>query len=73
MLPTIKLLVSHIRLGKICDTAAISLMVNKYVLSKKQPLVGFEYLENLNRKLNIERLKSMVTCFIPKKIRNENS
>lgn len=73
ILPTTKLLIPHTGLGKICDIAAISLMVNKYVLSKKYPLVGFEYIENLNREINIERLKNMVTCLIPKKVNKEYS
>jgi hypothetical protein len=69
ILPTIKLVAPDPGLIKICDIAAVSSTISKYSLSKSSKLLGFEYLENLSRSLNVERLKKMVTCLIPKSIR----
>lgn len=69
VLPTVKLLISQSDLAKACDIGAISIMAPKYALSRVPTLAGFEYLENLNRKLQIQRMKGMVTCLFPKGVR----
>lgn len=69
VLPTIKLLISQAELSKVCDIVAVSLAASNYMLSMKKPLLGFDYLESLNRKLNIERMKNAITCLIPKGVK----
>lgn len=68
ILPSIKLLKPDPYFTKLCDTISISSTIGKYSLTKKHGLLGFEYLENLNRAINIKRLKKTLTCIIPKKI-----
>jgi len=69
VLPAIKLIAPHAELAELCDIASVSSTSGHYILSRKRPLVGFDYLENLNRKLNVERLRGVVTCLIPKGLR----
>ncbi len=70
VLPTIKLLKPDPMLAKICDFAAVSSTAGQYALGKRKASSGFEYLENLNRALNLERCKKMISCLVPKSIKN---
>lgn len=70
VLPTIKLLKPDPMLAKVCDIAAISSTAGQYALGKRKISPGFEYLENLNRALNLERCKQMISCLVPKSIKN---
>ena len=67
--PTLKLLHPDPNLAKICDTLAVSSTAGKYTLKSMFEFSGFEYLENLNRALNIERFKKTMTCLIPKSLK----
>lgn len=69
ILPTIKLINPDPSLAKICDTLAVSSTAGKYKLKSMLGSSGFEYLENLNRKLNIERFKKTMTCLIPNNLK----
>ncbi len=65
LLPTVKLLESKSELEKICDISAIALTVANYSFDKNKPIVGFEYLENLNRKIKVRGFKNTITCLTP--------
>jgi hypothetical protein len=69
MLPTIKILNPYPELIQVCDIATISLASLRYGLPKILPQPGFDYLENLSRRLQIYRMKGMVTCLIPKRVK----
>ena len=73
LLPSIKLLHPQPEVGKFCDIAAIASTSAHYTLSKKMPLKGFDYIEELSRKLNIRRLRNTITCLIPKALKSESN
>jgi len=66
LLPTVKLMNPDTPLSRLCDLAAISSTVAQYSVPKSKPVVGFEYLENLSRRLNLKRLRKTISCLIPK-------
>lgn len=66
LLPTVKLINPDTTLSRICDLAAISSTVAQYSVPKSRPVVGFEYLENLGRHLNLKRLQKTISCLIPR-------
>ena len=66
LLPTIKLMNPDTALSRICDFAAISSTLAQYSVPRSKPVVGFEYLENLSRRLNLKRLQKTISCLIPK-------
>lgn len=68
-LPAMKLVIPFSQVAQYCDITAISLMASRYALSKSRIPIGFEYLENLNRKLKIKRMKGMITCLVPKTVK----
>ena len=69
VLPTAKLAIPDPILSRVFDVAAITSSYTKYFLSRAEDLTGFAYLENLNRKLEIERFKGVITCIIPRKVK----
>lgn len=69
VLPTVKLMVDNPAVGKVCDFAAIALTAASIAASDIKNRIGFEYLENLNRSLDIARMKNTLTSLIPKSLR----
>ena len=51
VLPAVKLFSGNPDLEKVCDVAALASTAGSYFVSDARRRVGFEYLENLNRKL----------------------
>ncbi len=66
LLPTVKLMNPDASLSWLCDLAAISSTVAQYSVPKSRPVIGFEYLENLSRRLNLKRLRKTISCLMPK-------
>lgn len=73
ILPTVRLFNPSPELIKMCDVLAISSTLGYYSIPQNRPITGFEYLENLNRKLSIEKLKQTVSCIVPKSLKEFNS
>ena len=71
MLPTIRLLEPDSELEKLCDISAIAITSANYMYDTNKPVTGFEYLENLNRKIKIRNFKNSVTRLIPKILKEE--
>lgn len=69
LLPAIKLSTNDSEVGKICDVAALASTAGKYQISAFRNRLGFEYLENLSRELQIARMKNAITTLIPKALR----
>ena len=66
LLPAIKLMNPNITLSKICDVAAIASTLAQYSVPRNRPVVGFEYLENLSRRISLKRLQKTISCLVPK-------
>lgn len=69
LLPTIKLATGSPEVGKVCDIAAIASTTTTFAASHLKNRIGFEYLENLGRSLEIARMKNTLTSLIPKSLR----
>jgi len=66
ILPAARLLNPDPEFIKAMDITSISSAAGLYYFSKNKPIIGFDYLANLNRKVSIERMKGMLTCLTPK-------
>lgn len=70
LLPTVKLLESKDELQKICDISAIAITAANYSFDKNSQILGFEYLENLNRKIKVKNFKNTITHLKPISLNN---
>ncbi len=73
ILPTIRIMQNNAQLKEYCDIVSASLMASKYALLNLPNQIGFEYLEGLNRKIQIKRMKQMITRIIPKALKGTAS
>jgi hypothetical protein len=69
LLPAVKLAGTSPEVARICDVAALASTAGTYAASGFQRRLGFEYLENLGRALNVARMKNTVTSLIPRAIK----
>lgn len=69
LFPSIKLIHPDPVLGTICDFGSIATTAGMYGFKKNKKAQGFDYLENMNRRLNLAHFKGMVSCLIPKGLR----
>lgn len=66
ILPAAKLTTQDPSLTAVCDIASIAVTAGMYSAPKQKKRQGFEYLENLSRKLTVSRFKNMMSCLVPK-------